>query len=107
MKPEVIWIFLTDGEEIEKKNMIIFGTKQIYQSLLYNLGFADCPSECPDIWEPVCGSDGNTFGSRCELNRVSHNPIQTFAHFSFPTLFSQDVGWAQGSPGYLILYIRV
>jgi len=32
---------------------------------------ADCPRGCPDIWQPVCGSGGNTFANRCELNRVA------------------------------------
>lgn len=30
-----------------------------------------CPSLCPDVWKPVCGSNGKTYGNTCELERDS------------------------------------
>ena len=75
-------IFVTDWEEIENKNNIIFGKKKTFiRGCSYRLGFADCPRGCPDIWQPVCGSDKVTYGNRCELNRVSDNPNQTLSFF--------------------------
>ncbi|XP_028848509.1 agrin isoform X3 [Denticeps clupeoides] len=31
----------------------------------------ECPNACPQAREPVCGSDGQTYGSRCEMHAMS------------------------------------
>ena len=36
----------------------------------------NCPDNCFEIYEPVCGSDGNSYSNECELKsqRCKHGP---------------------------------
>ncbi|XP_060553942.1 PI-actitoxin-Avd5a-like [Ruditapes philippinarum] len=34
----------------------------------FELFDSDCGEICPEVWEPVCGSDGITYGNACVFN---------------------------------------
>nr|CAD7397261.1 unnamed protein product [Timema poppensis] len=37
----------------------------------YGIAQCECPPECEPVMRPVCGKDGRTYDSSCELSRVS------------------------------------
>ncbi|CAG2067190.1 unnamed protein product, partial [Timema podura] len=37
----------------------------------YGIAQCECPPECEPVMRPVCGKDGRTYDSSCELRRVS------------------------------------
>nr|CAD7395885.1 unnamed protein product [Timema cristinae] len=37
----------------------------------YGIAQCECPPECEPVMRPVCGKDGRTYDSSCELGRVS------------------------------------
>ncbi len=34
-------------------------------------GSGDCPTSCPDDFEPICGNDGVTYDNKCNLDMVA------------------------------------
>ncbi|XP_013419390.1 agrin [Lingula anatina] len=47
---------------------------QIFAAVLLIAGIsAQCPKECPEMYKPVCASNGKTYGNDCELKMVICN----------------------------------
>ena len=38
-----------------------------------NSSFPDCPEFCTSLYDPVCGSNGVTYGNECEMNKATCN----------------------------------
>jgi len=62
---------------------------------------ADTPDACPDVWMPVCGCDGQTYGNRCEAAAAGVNVAREGACFcgGLAGFQCQDGEWCDPDPG--------
>uniref|UniRef100_A0A3B3Y415 Kazal-like domain-containing protein n=1 Tax=Poecilia mexicana TaxID=48701 RepID=A0A3B3Y415_9TELE len=49
-------------------SILISSAQRICLLHAFRAGRCVCPSECVESHQPVCGSDGHTYQSECELN---------------------------------------
>ena len=84
----MIWVTKTDVVSLKKIDIIRDLLNQWIKNTCYyhfdldhiffdiDLDF-ECPEFCPEIYEPVCGTDGNIYENECELlvqGCYTHNP---------------------------------